>query len=90
MTSLAFIIGVTPLVFASGAGSEERHSLGTAVFGGMIVSTFLNLVVIPVMYVLLIAIEDRVRPRHGDGSTTHVKAPSEHEAYSPETSRLPV
>jgi hydrophobic/amphiphilic exporter-1 (mainly G- bacteria), HAE1 family len=56
---------VTPLVFASGAGSEERHSLGTAVFGGMFVSTIVNLIVIPVMYVLIVGIEDRFRPRHG-------------------------
>jgi HAE1 family hydrophobic/amphiphilic exporter-1 len=63
MTSLAFIIGVTPLVFASGAGSESRHSLGTAVFGGMVVSTFVNLVVIPVMYVLIAGVEERFRPR---------------------------
>jgi HAE1 family hydrophobic/amphiphilic exporter-1 len=51
MTSFAFILGVLPLVFASGAGSGSRHSLGTTVFGGMIVSTILNLVFIPVLYV---------------------------------------
>ena len=43
MTSLAFILGVMPLVFASGAGQEARHSVGTAVAGGMLASTFLNL-----------------------------------------------
>ena len=51
MTSIAFILGVLPLVFASGAGAEGRHSVGTTVFGGMIVSTFLNLFIIPVLYV---------------------------------------
>ncbi len=51
MTSFAFILGVLPLVFASGAGQASRHSVGTAVFGGMIVSTLLNLVIIPVLYV---------------------------------------
>ena len=50
MTSLAFILGVMPLVFASGAGREARHSVGTAVAGGMIASTFLNLAFIPVLY----------------------------------------
>ena len=49
MTSFAFILGVLPLVFASGAGRERRHSLGTAVFGGMLVSTVLNLFFIPVL-----------------------------------------
>ncbi|MBV8601893.1 MAG: efflux RND transporter permease subunit [Candidatus Eremiobacteraeota bacterium] len=70
MTSFAFILGVTPLVFATGAGAEERHSLGTAVFGGMLVSTFLNLLIIPVMYVLIVGIEDRFRPRHGPPTRT--------------------
>jgi hydrophobic/amphiphilic exporter-1 (mainly G- bacteria), HAE1 family len=53
MTSLAFILGVLPLVFATGAGAEARHSVGTAVAGGMIVSTFLNLVFIPILYVVV-------------------------------------
>jgi HAE1 family hydrophobic/amphiphilic exporter-1 len=53
MTSLAFILGVLPLVFAGGAGQEARHSVGTVVAGGMIVSTFLNLAFIPVLYVVV-------------------------------------
>jgi HAE1 family hydrophobic/amphiphilic exporter-1 len=53
MTSLAFILGVMPLVVASGAGQEARHSVGTAVVGGMIASTFLNLAFIPVLYVVV-------------------------------------
>jgi HAE1 family hydrophobic/amphiphilic exporter-1 len=53
MTSLAFILGVLPLVFASGAGAEARNSVGTTVAGGMIVSTFLNIVFIPVLYVVV-------------------------------------
>jgi len=53
MTSLAFILGVMPLVVASGAGREARHSVGTAVAGGMIASTFLNLAFIPVLYVVV-------------------------------------
>jgi HAE1 family hydrophobic/amphiphilic exporter-1 len=59
MTSLAFILGVLPLVFASGAGQHARHSLGTAVFGGMVVSTFLNLLFIPVLYVLVEGLRER-------------------------------
>lgn len=53
MTSVAFILGVLPLVFASGAGAAGRHSVGTTVFGGMIVSTLLNLFIIPILYVLV-------------------------------------
>ena len=53
MTSFAFILGVLPLVFATGAGAQSRHSVGTTVFGGMIVSTVLNLFFIPVLYVIV-------------------------------------
>ena len=60
MTSLAFVLGVLPLVFASGAGQEARHSVGTAVAGGMLVSTFLNIVFIPILYVVVQTLRGRV------------------------------
>jgi len=53
MTSFAFILGVLPLVFATGAGSLGRQSVGTTIVGGMLLSTVLNLIFIPVLYVLL-------------------------------------
>jgi len=53
MTSLAFILGVVPLVVATGAGENGRHSVGTTVFGGMIMSTVLNLFFIPVLYLIV-------------------------------------
>ncbi len=53
MTSLAFILGVVPLVVATGAGENGRHSVGTTVFGGMIMSTLLNLLFIPVLYLII-------------------------------------
>ncbi|HTW67575.1 MAG TPA: multidrug efflux RND transporter permease subunit [Bryobacteraceae bacterium] len=64
MTSLAFILGVVPLVFASGAGENGRHSVGTTVFGGMIMSTVLNLFFIPVLYLIV------------EGWREHGKAPT--------------
>ncbi|MBV8670967.1 MAG: efflux RND transporter permease subunit, partial [Candidatus Eremiobacteraeota bacterium] len=63
MTSFAFIFGIMPLVFATGAGEASRHSIGTAVVGGMLVSTLLNLFLIPVLYVLIAGAEERVRER---------------------------
>ncbi|HEY5095443.1 MAG TPA: multidrug efflux RND transporter permease subunit [Candidatus Eremiobacteraceae bacterium] len=63
MTSFAFIFGIMPLVFASGAGQASRHSLGTAVVGGMLLSTLLNLFVIPVLYAIIAGAEDRFRER---------------------------
>ncbi len=53
MTSFAFILGVLPLVIASGAGANSRHSLGTPVFTGMIVATLVGVFLIPGLYVLL-------------------------------------
>jgi multidrug efflux pump len=50
MTSFAFILGVIPLVRASGAGSSSRHALGTSVFGGMIAATVLGVLVVPSLY----------------------------------------
>ncbi len=61
MTSLAFMLGTFPLLIATGAGSGSRRSLGTAVFGGMLVSTALNLFFIPVLYVLLETLRERLR-----------------------------
>jgi multidrug efflux pump subunit AcrB len=52
MTSLAFILGVTPLVWAVGAGAELRQTLGTAVFSGMIGVTAFGLIFTPVFYVV--------------------------------------
>jgi HAE1 family hydrophobic/amphiphilic exporter-1 len=53
MTSIAFILGVGPLYFATGAGAYGRHSVGTAIVGGMVLSTVLNLFFIPILYVIL-------------------------------------
>lgn len=68
MTSIAFILGIFPLVVATGNGAASRNSLGTVVFGGMIVSTGLNLFVVPVLYVLIISFEERIRPRKLKGT----------------------
>ena len=59
MTALAFILGVLPLVFASGAGAGARHSIGTTVLGGMLASTFLSLLVVPVFYVVIQWVRER-------------------------------
>lgn len=53
MTSLAFLLGVLPLVISSGAGAGGRHSLGTGVFGGTLVSTLLGIFFVPLFYVIV-------------------------------------
>jgi hydrophobic/amphiphilic exporter-1 (mainly G- bacteria), HAE1 family len=85
MTSIAFIIAVIPLVFATGAGSSARHSLGTVVFGGMLVSTFLNLAITPVLYVIIKSLELR-----GDGAKHDGKSRGELAAAEPVAPRAGV
>jgi hydrophobe/amphiphile efflux-1 (HAE1) family protein len=62
MTSFAFILGLFPLVVAVGASQLARRNVGTPVFGGMIVASFLGIFVIPPLYVLFQAIRERLRP----------------------------
>jgi len=69
MTSFAFILGVMPLYFATGAGALGRRSVGTTVIGGMLLSTVLNLIFIPALYVILsslLARFKRARPVPAD------------------------
>jgi HAE1 family hydrophobic/amphiphilic exporter-1 len=70
MTSFAFILGVMPLVFATGAGALGRRSVGTTIVGGMLLSTVLNLVFIPVLYVIL----SRLLRRGDDAGATPAQA----------------
>jgi hydrophobe/amphiphile efflux-1 (HAE1) family protein len=64
MTSFAFLLGVLPLVIASGAGAASRRALGTAVFGGMATATLLGIFIIPVLYVVIERLaERRTRPQ---------------------------
>jgi len=70
MTSFAFIIGVLPLVFASGASRFARHSLGTAVFSGMLFSTLVNALFVPVFYVLVVRARDAIRSKLRGRPTT--------------------
>lgn len=64
MTSFAFIMGVMPLVFATGAGANSRRSIGIAVSSGMLASTCLAVVFVPVFYVLLQTWQDKRKAKH--------------------------
>jgi multidrug efflux pump len=72
MTSLAFVFGVLPLVMATGAGAAARQSMGTGVFGGMVIATFVAPIFVPLFFALLAR---KPRPSHG-----HAAAPQEHHA----------
>jgi multidrug efflux pump len=64
MTSFAFILGVTPLLFAHGAGASSRRSLGTAVFGGMNAATLLAIFIVPVLFTVIQGVGAR-KPKPG-------------------------
>jgi len=77
MTAFAFILGVVPLMLATGAGAASRQSLGTTVFGGMVAATVLTLVFVPVFYAVIEKWRER-GSRHGSeppSSETHVQPP---------------
>jgi multidrug efflux pump len=78
MTSIAFIMGVVPLVISTGAGSEMRRAMGIAVFFGMLGVTFFGLLLTPVFYVLLrkLAGGKPLKDRHGNHP--HIHGPDDH------------
>jgi HAE1 family hydrophobic/amphiphilic exporter-1 len=79
MTSFAFILGVLPLAFATGAGAGARQSVGTAVVGGMVASTFLSIVFIPVLYVAVRTLAPG-KGRHRQDDQVETPAPGEAHA----------
>jgi multidrug efflux pump subunit AcrB len=62
MTSFAFILGLYPLVVATGASELARRGVGTPVFGGMILASFIGIFAIPTLYVMFQAIRERLKP----------------------------
>ena len=78
MTAVSFILGVLPLVFASGAGANSRVSLGTAVFGGMLVATAGGVFLIPLLYVVVQKMAERLggsKPKQPEGSPSPPPVP---------------
>jgi multidrug efflux pump len=73
MTSFAFIMGVVPLVIASGAGAEMRHVMGVAVFSGMLGVTFFGLMFTPLFYVIIRGLVER-RSNASAGASTDIRS----------------
>jgi multidrug efflux pump subunit AcrB len=63
MTAFAFILGVVPLVVATGAGAASRRAIGVTVFGGMLAATVIGIILIPGLFVLFEGLSERVRRR---------------------------
>ena len=94
MTSLSFILGISPLINPEGAGAASRRSLGNAIAGGMVVSTVLSLFIVPVLYVVVVSARDRLRKRDRvdnlpeDGTILNGKTPPHEEIERDKVSPL--
>jgi len=83
MTAFSGLVGFFPLVVASGAGGASRRSLGTAVFGGYLVATFLSLFVVPILYILIKTASDRFFPPRATPDLDELEAPLPSQKVSP-------
>ena len=71
MTALSFLLGVIPLIIASGAGAASQKAIGIAVFGGMLAATVIGVIIVPILYVLLQTLREKIKgTAHKDQSTT--------------------
>jgi hydrophobe/amphiphile efflux-1 (HAE1) family protein len=86
MTSLAFILGVTPLAFSTGAGAGARHSAGTGVMGGMLAATFLAIFFIPWFYKLIVdrKLSDSRSTREIEEEVKHHREMAQRSAHTPQ------
>ncbi|MBE8966904.1 efflux RND transporter permease subunit [Nostocales cyanobacterium LEGE 12452] len=85
MTAFSTLLGIFPLAIATGAGAGSRQSLGTAVFGGMLIATFLSLFVVPILYIVIKTTTERfIKPnRHQELPVEAVSFNGSTAVYSP-------
>ncbi|MDZ8187273.1 MAG: efflux RND transporter permease subunit [Nostoc sp. ChiSLP02] len=76
MTSFAALLGFLPLVISEGAGASSRWSLGTALFGGLLVSTFLSLFLVPILYILIKTLAETIFSRGRRGGSNPPESPN--------------
>ena len=76
MTAVSFILGLLPLVIASGAGAMARRSVGTTVFGGMIVATAFGILVIPMLFVTFVKRREKFHARRRSKLEKNIPVPS--------------
>jgi len=81
MTSFAALLGFLPLVISQGAGASSRWSLGTALFGGLLLSTFLNLFLVPILYILVKSGAEAIFSRKGSGGSKPPDSPNGTSAH---------
>ena len=74
MTSLAMIIGLLPLMFASGVGKNGNQTLGAAAVGGMLIGTLCQLFVVPALFAVFQWLQERIKPMEFEDDHTHVES----------------
>jgi HAE1 family hydrophobic/amphiphilic exporter-1 len=67
MTALSFLLGVVPLLAASGAGAASQKAIGVAVFGGMLAATLVGVIVVPVLYAVMQGLREWIKGSKGSG-----------------------
>ncbi len=84
MTAIAFLLGVVPLITASGAGAASQQAIGTAVFGGMLLATSLGVILVPVLYVVIQILREKIKGEY-HGSDTPLQVAKEEPNNGAET-----
>ena len=82
MTSLAMVIGLLPMMFASGVGKNGNQTLGAAAVGGMLIGTFFQVLVVPSLFVIFQTIQERISPMRFEGDEENMDVASEIAQYA--------
>ena len=82
MTSLAMIIGLLPMMFASGVGKNGNQTLGAAAIGGMLIGTLCQIFVVPSLFVIFQSLQERIRPMKFDGDEENPDVSTELQQYA--------
>ena len=82
MTSLAMVIGLLPMMFASGVGKNGNQTLGAAAVGGMLIGTICQLFVVPTLFVIFQGIQEKLRPMHFEGDDENPDVTTELQQYA--------
>jgi HAE1 family hydrophobic/amphiphilic exporter-1 len=82
MTSLAMIIGLLPMMFASGVGKNGNQTLGAAAIGGMLIGTLLQIFVVPTLFVIFQSLQEKFRPMKFEGEDENPDITTELQQYT--------
>jgi len=82
MTSLAMVIGLLPMMFASGVGKNGNQTLGAAAVGGMLIGTILQLFVVPTLFVIFQTIQEKIHPIKFEGEDENPDVATELQQYT--------